>query len=163
MSDDRPVEDEGDQLGGAVDQEQLRALKRLEADVDDVRLSDGFGMRLALPGAVFSADLTRSLVRDLVAAGFAIHDCAGNAPGGGVCLTAATSSEGVIVTWTQHDAAEAALGYRRYADIQEQMNYALADILTTMGYPVEEFGQAGANLVTGPRSPEEPPGGEAGL
>lgn len=57
----------------------------------------------------------------------------------------------MIVTWTQHDAAEAAFGYGRQSDLQEHMNYALADVLTMIGYPVEGFGQATAHLVTGPR------------
>lgn len=47
------------------------------------------------------ADLTRALARDLIAAGFEIHDCAGKAPGAGVCLTPGSNAQGVIVTWTQ--------------------------------------------------------------
>ena len=39
------------------------------------------------PGTDSLADLTWALARDLIAAGFKIHDCAGKAPGGGVCLT----------------------------------------------------------------------------
>ena len=31
------------------------------------------------------------------------------------------------------------------------MNDALADLLTTMGYPIEGFGQATAHIVSGPR------------
>jgi len=65
------------------------------------------------------------------------------------------NAEGVIVTWTQHDAAEAVFGYGRPSDLQEQMNYALADVLTMIGYPVEGFGQATAHLVTGPKKVDE--------
>lgn len=148
---DQSAADEGDQRWRDIEQDQLRALKRLDADVAGVRLSDGFGTPLVPPGTEPIADLARALARDLIAAGFEIHDCAAKAPGGGVCLTPGADAGGVIVTWTQHDASEAALGYGRHADIQEQMNYAVADVLTTIGYPVEEFGQAGANLVTGPR------------
>lgn len=44
-------------------------------------LADGFGMPLVPPGTDPLADLTRALARDLIAAGFEIHDCAGKAPG----------------------------------------------------------------------------------
>lgn len=116
--------------------------KRLDADADDAPLANGYGLPLAPPGTDPLADLTRALARDLIAAGFTIHDCAGKAPGGGVCLTPASDRRGVIVTWTQHDAAEAVLGYGRYRDIQEEMNCTVADVVTTLGYPIEGYGQA---------------------
>jgi hypothetical protein len=147
MSDQAAPDD--DWLWRDVEQHQARAIKRLEANVDAVPLADGGGMPLAPPGSDATADLTRALARDLIAAGFVVHDCAGKAPGGGVCLTPASDLRGVIVTWTQHDAAEAALGYRRHSDIQEQMNCALADVLVTIGYAVEAYGQATAHIVTG--------------
>ena len=153
---DEPAPDDGDQLWRDIEQDQMRALKRLDADADAAPLADGFGMPLVPPGTDPLADLARALARDLLAAGFEIHDCASKAPGGGVCLTPGANAQGVIVTWTQHDAAEAAFGYSRHADLQEQMNYALADVLTTMGYPVEGFGQATAHVVTGPRPVAEP-------
>lgn len=143
--------EDGGQLWQDIEQDQLRALKRLDADADGVALADGFGMPLAPRGTDPLADLTRALARDLIAAGFEIHDCADKAPGGGVCLTPGSNAQGVIVTWTQHDAAEAAFGYGRQSDLQEHMNYALAEVLTMIGYPVEGFGQATAHLVTGPR------------
>ncbi len=139
------------QEGFDDEQSQLRALKRLEADADSAPLADGFGMRLATPGTDPLADLTRALARDLIAAGFEIHDCAGKAPSGGVCFTPSPNTGGVIVTWAQHDAAEAAFGYSRQVDLQEQMNYYLADVLSTIGYSVEDFGQATAHLVRAPR------------
>ncbi len=148
---DGPAYGDGERDRRDIEQDQQRVLKRLDADAYAAPLADGIGMPLAPPGTEPLADLTRAMARDLIAAGFAIHDCAGKAPGGGVCLTPAANAQGVIVTWTQHDASEAALGYSRYADLQEQMNYALADVLTTMGYPVEGFGQATARLVRGPR------------
>ncbi len=49
----------------------------------------------------------------------------------------------------------AALGYSRQPCLQEQTNYALADVLTTIGYPVEAFGQATVHLATGPRMIDE--------
>ncbi|MDP1804729.1 MAG: hypothetical protein Q8K72_06150 [Acidimicrobiales bacterium] len=45
-------------MGREVEQDQLRALKRLEADADAVALADGFGMPLAAPGTDLLADLT---------------------------------------------------------------------------------------------------------
>ena len=144
-----------DDLWRDVEQHELRAVKRLDADADNAPLSDGYHMALPPPGVEPFADLTRAMARDLVAAGFTIHDCAGKAPGGGVCLTPASNAEGVIVTWTQHDAAEAALGWSRASALQEQMNFALADVLATMGYPVKDFGQATAHIVTGPRPRDE--------
>ena len=149
------VPDHGDQVWRDIEQDQLRALKRLDADADCAPLADAFGMPLAAQGTEPLADLTRALARDLIAAGFNIHDCAGKVPGGGVCLTPGSSAEGVIVTWTQHDASEAAFGYSRHTDLQEQMNCGLADLLTTMGYPIEDFGQASAHIVTGPRPADE--------
>ena len=154
MSHNAGADDDGG-VRSEIEQDQLRALKRLGADADAVALADGFGMPLAPPGTDPLADLTRALARDLIAAGFEIHDCAGKAPGGGVCLTPGSNAQGVIVTWTQHDAAEAAFGYSRQTSVQEQMNYALADVLTTIGYPVEAFGQAAAHLVTEPRMIDE--------
>ena len=142
---------DGDQVWHDIERDQLRALKRLDADAERAPLADGVGMPLSPPGTDPLADLTRAVARDLIAAGFAVHDCAGKAPSGGVCLTPAANAQGVIVTWTQHDASEAAFGYSRYSDLQEQMNYALADVLTTLGYPVGGYGQATAHLVTGPR------------
>lgn len=48
-------------------------------DADGAPLVDGLGMPLA-PGADVVADMARALARDLIAAGFDIHDCAGKVP-----------------------------------------------------------------------------------
>lgn len=56
MTDDVGEDDRG--VGREVEQDQLRALKRLEADADAVALADGFGMPLAAPGTDLLADLT---------------------------------------------------------------------------------------------------------
>ncbi len=159
MSDDANPQDADDWLWRDVEQHEARAVKRLDADA---ALADGYGLPLAPPGADPLADLTRALAPDLIAAGFTIHDCAGKAPGAGVCLTPASDRRGVIVTWTQHDAAEAVLGYSRYRDIQEEMNCAVADVVTTLGYPIEGYGQAGAHVVTGQRPPDEPDDADEG-
>lgn len=152
MSDERAAEPEE---WADEEHRQRRALKRLEADADCAPLADGFGMRLAAPGTDPLADLTRALARDLIAAGLEVHDCAGKAPGGGVCLTPSPNTGGVIVTWAQHDAAEAAFGYGRHVDLQELMNEHLADVLATIGYTVENFGQATAHLVRDQRRASE--------
>ncbi len=81
MSNEAGVDDGGG-VRSEIEQDQLRALKRLDADADAVVLADGFGMPLPPPGTDPLADLTRALARDLIAAGFEIHDCAGKAPGG---------------------------------------------------------------------------------
>jgi hypothetical protein len=137
-----------------VEQHQARALKRLDADADNAPLADGSGAPLSPPGAQAAADLARAVAQDVLAAGFTVHDCAGKAPGG-VCLTPSSDGKGVLVAWTQHDAAEAVFGYGRHRDLQEHMNYALADALTMLGYPVEGYGHASAHIVTGPRTPDE--------
>ena len=103
------------------------------------------------------ADLTRALARGLIAAGFEIHDCAGKAPGAGVCLTPGSNAQGVIVTWTQPTPPRPPSGLRP-PRAKEHMNCALADVLTMIGYPVEGFGQATAHLVTGPRMVDDAAG-----
>ena len=47
---DEAVPDHGDQVWRDIEQDQLRALKRLDADVDCVPLADAFGMPLAARG-----------------------------------------------------------------------------------------------------------------
>lgn len=113
------------------------------------RLSDGHGDRFRLgdPAATLPAHVTRTLV----AAGFAIHDCAAHDRAGGVCLTPDSASpRGVIVTWTTHDAL--AVDPRRYGEhqnVQDVMNTALGRVLVATGRHVECFGQGGAHIVTG--------------
>jgi hypothetical protein len=118
------------------------------------RLSDGWGCRLRADDP--QHQLAVGIARDLRAAGFELHDCAAHAPTGGVCLTPSSSPPasyaGVIVTWTQHDVlAHAGDLFGVHSDVQEVMNYALADVLAILGWRVEQFGQASAHIVTGPR------------
>lgn len=134
-----------------LDEYARRARAAFQDDVASelTKLSDGHGYRFRLgdPDATLPTDVTRTLV----AAGFAIHDCAAHDRAGGVCLTPASASQrGVIVTWTTHDAL--AVDPRRYSehrDVQDIMNTALGDVLVATGWHVDRFGQAGARIVTG--------------
>lgn len=100
------------------------------------------------------------LAKDLVRSGLEIHDCLADAPGGGVCLTPTSSRDGILVTWTQHDAAyhsnrPESRGHP-YTEVQDIMSDTLCDLLITLGYAVEGYGPASANLVTGKRPQAEP-------
>jgi hypothetical protein len=145
MTNDLPTP--GDELDEPDDVQQLQAqaVKRLDADVDTVPLADGFGD----PIRHGELPLLDNLVRALVAVGFTIHDCAGHAPGGGVCLTPLTTQEGIAITWTKHDAAETELAWDASSEIQTLMNDALADVALLLGFKVEPFGTGGSNRVTG--------------
>lgn len=110
------------------------------------RLTDGWGSPISAAHPQY-ATITR-LARDLVAAGFVVHDCLACAQVGGVCLTPTT--EGVTVTWTPHDslAVDVEL-YDQARDVNELMNYTLADVLCVLGWQTEPYGQASAHVVTG--------------
>jgi len=136
--------------GDETEMMQAQAVKRLAADVDEVALSDGYGNHLR-PGAL---PLLDALARSLVTAGFTIHDCAGRAPGGGVCLTPLTTQDGIVITWTQHDAAETELAWEASQEVQTTMNRDLACIAVVLGFEVEPFGSAGARRVTGLAGPQ---------
>lgn len=100
-------------------------------------------------------DLVRGLVRDLFRAGFVMHDCRGGFGAkdqGGVCLVPLTEPEGVGVAWAQHDVMYDDDAYAVHTDVQETMNYALADTLRCLGWQVESFGVASAHRVTGKAS-----------
>lgn len=113
------------------------------------RLSDSWGSRLT-PGHPAYPLLTR-LTRDLVNAGFAVHDCASRARTGGVCLTAPTDEQaGVIVTWTPHHSL--AIDNERYeqaSDVGDLMNFVLADVLCALGWQANPYGQSSAHIVIG--------------
>ena len=64
------------------------------------RLSDGQGNRLTSLHA--QGRLIGDVARSLVSAGFRLHDRAGPATTGGVCLTPCPAEAGVIITWTTH-------------------------------------------------------------
>lgn len=114
-----------------------------------VRLPYAFGDRL-LPGHR-DYPLVSRLTGDLVAAGFAVHDCDARERTGGVCLTPNSQEPGgVIVTWTTHVALALDPGRGDvHADVGLLMNFAIDDVLCVLGWQSEPFGEAGAHVVTG--------------
>jgi hypothetical protein len=86
----------------------------------------------------------------LVEAGLTLHDCAGDAPAGGVCLTPGPHDAGVVVSWHQHDrmSADQVRGAAMDVTVQRAMNAAVADLLERMGFEIEPFGSSAGCLVT---------------
>lgn len=90
----------------------------------------------------------------LVDAGLPLHDCDSRSPGGGsvggVCLTPAAGSDGIVVTWRQHDRVtlQQVRGAGIDAAVQQTMNAAIAEVLVHVGFAVEPFGPSGCHLVT---------------
>ncbi|MDT7686624.1 MAG: hypothetical protein QOG57_6934 [Pseudonocardiales bacterium] len=113
------------------------------------RLIDGQDEALAAhhPYAALARELTSALVET----GFDLQHRAPQDAVAGVCLT--PSTDGVTIAWIQHtrQTEHHAPGNTIYEEIQQTMNYALADVLTALGFEVEEGGQDSANIVTGRR------------
>ena len=86
----------------------------------------------------------------LVEAGLPVHDCAGEDPAGGVCLTPGPHHAGVVVSWHQHERMSAGQvrGAAVVETVQEAMNATLDDVLTAMGFEVEVFDAGGSLLIT---------------
>ena len=97
--------------------------------------------------------LVVELAAALVEAGLTLHDCAGQGPSGGVCLTPEPGAGGVLVSWHQHDrmSREQARGAEVVAAVQEVMQDSVADCREELGFVVEGFGASGASLVTAAR------------
>jgi hypothetical protein len=114
-------------------------LDRLAEDWDD-RLSDDDAL----------VTLVVEVAAALVEAGLTVHDCAGQGPAGGVCLTPEPGRGGVLVSWHQHDrmSRDQVRGAAIDASVQRTMNAAVADCLSQMGFDVEPFGSSGCSLVT---------------
>jgi hypothetical protein len=85
----------------------------------------------------------------LVEAGLALHDCAGEEPSGGVCLTPEPGAGGLLVSWHQHDrmSREQVRGAAVDAAVQQTMNAAIAEVLHQVGFEVEPFGSTGCCFV----------------
>ena len=85
----------------------------------------------------------------LVEAGLHVHDCAGDEPAGGVCLTPGPFYGGVVVSWHQHDrmSEQRVRGEAMESVVQRTMNAAVVDLLDRMGFEVEPFGDGGSCLV----------------
>ena len=86
----------------------------------------------------------------LVEAGLALHDCAGEEPAGGVCLTPEPGRPGVLVSWHQHArmANDQVHGASVHAALQRTMNAAIGGCLSQLGFEVEPYGESGCWLVT---------------
>jgi hypothetical protein len=86
----------------------------------------------------------------LVEAGLHVHDCAGEEPAGGVCLTPGPFYAGIVVSWHQHDrmSEQRVRGMAMESVVQRTMNEAVADLLERMGFEVEPFGDGGRCQVT---------------
>jgi hypothetical protein len=86
----------------------------------------------------------------LVEAGLSLHDCAGDDPAGGVCLTPEAGHRGIVVSWHRHDrmSLQQARGAAMDAAVQRTMNAAIAELLACSGFRIEPFGSTGCSLVT---------------
>ena len=118
-------------------------LDRLPQDWDD-HLSDD--------------DPTVTLVVELAAAlvesGVPLHDCVGDGPAGGVCLTPEPGCGGVLVSWHQHDrmSRDRVRGAGVVTAVQRTMNAAVAECLGQLGLLVAPVGSSGCSLVIDARS-----------
>jgi hypothetical protein len=114
-------------------------LDRLSEDWDEP-LSDDEDELVTLVVEVASA---------LVEAGLPLHDCAGQEPAGGVCLTPDPGRPGVLVSWHQHDrmSHEQVRGAAAHEAVQRSMNAAIADCLRQLGFDIEPAGSTGCSLV----------------
>jgi hypothetical protein len=85
----------------------------------------------------------------LVEAGLPVHDCAGDGPAGGLCLTPEAGRRGVVVSWHQHDrmCRDQVRGAEAAAAVQLTMNAAIAECLGRLGFEVEPVGSTGCSLV----------------
>jgi hypothetical protein len=118
-------------------------LDRLPLDWDD-QLSDD--------------DPTVTLVVEVAAAlvesGLPLHDCAGEDPAGGLCLTPEPGCGGVLVSWHQHDRMSRDLirGTDAVTAVQRTLNAAVAECLEALGFLVAPVGSSGCSLVIDARS-----------
>ncbi len=114
-------------------------------------LSDTWGDRL-LPQRPHYPLISR-LTRDLVSAGYAIHDCAARERTGGVCLTPCSDpAAGVVVTWSTHAVLavdEARHDQGQGQEVVDLMNFSLTDVLCALGWQADPCGQTSAHVVTG--------------
>ena len=112
------------------------------------RLPEDWDGRLSDEDALVT--LVVEVAAALVEAGLPLHDCVGEGPSGGVCLTPEPDRGGVLVSWHQHDrmSREQVRGAATDAAVQRTMNAAVADCLRQMGFEAEPFGYAGCSLVT---------------
>lgn len=139
-----------DRIWRAIDEHRARALQQLDAVAANA-LGDLFPSRRRMSSSDGNHVLARLLARDLTALGMVVHDSSKSVPTGGVWLAPCPDGPGVMVVWTQHDASAAVLGSRLHRDLQETMNFDLAEVLRILGYAVKVYGSGGAHVVTAPR------------
>jgi hypothetical protein len=85
----------------------------------------------------------------LVEAGLALHDCAGDTTGGGVCLTPASGLSGLLVSWHQHERATQREARAAAVEAARRtMSGAVADVLLHHGFAVQPVGGGDSHLVT---------------
>jgi hypothetical protein len=86
----------------------------------------------------------------LVEAGLPLHDCVGDDPAGGVCLTPEAGRRGVVASWHRHDrmGLHQVRGAALDGAVQRTMNAAVAELLASAGFVVEPYGTSGCSLVT---------------
>jgi hypothetical protein len=85
----------------------------------------------------------------LVEAGLPVHDCAGDGPAGGVCLTPEPARRGVLVSWHQHErmSRHQVRGTEAGDRVQQTMTAAVTECLHQLGFPVQPYGATGCALV----------------
>ncbi|MEW6471541.1 MAG: hypothetical protein AB1679_04670 [Actinomycetota bacterium] len=145
----------------AIDDHRARALHQLDALAANA-LGDLFLSRRQKPSDTAQYKLARKIARDLTALGMVVHDSAKSVSTGGVWLAPCPDYPAVLAAWTQHEASAAVLGARRHRDLQETMNYDLAEVLRLLGYTVKTYGSGRAHVVIAPRAsrtPHPPPAG----
>ena len=95
------------------------------------------------------ATLVVEIAGALVEAGLPLHDCVGDGPAGGICLTPAPDGGGVLVSWQQHDRMSRlqVRGPEAVTAVQHTMNAAIAGCLSELGFDVEPLGPTGCPFV----------------
>lgn len=141
-------------VDGRVAQRASPEDKAFEAHLSEQldRIRDETGRRPAGAGGELALEVAAALVE----AGFVLHDCTHQDPGGGVCLTLVPDADeipavAVEATWSAHDRMPELRTYS-YGDYQatlETMNAALSEVLRVLGFQVEQLGQPPRWVVTG--------------
>lgn len=85
----------------------------------------------------------------LVESGLPLHDCSGDGPAGGVCLSPDRGRPGIVVSWHQHRRASSpdVRTDDLHTAVQEAMTMALAESLLSLGHELEPFGPEGRSLL----------------
>ena len=136
----------GDRIWRAIDEHRARSLHQLHALAANA-LGGLFPVRRS-SASDSEYELARMIARDLTAIGLVVHDSARSVSTGGVWLAPCGEPPGVLVAWTQHDASVEVLGQRLQRDLQETMNFDIAEALRILGYTVKGYGIGSAHVIT---------------